>query len=174
MDAFCDSMRKCIADKVFHTLSVEDAVDKFVTLLEQNGFKYVASDFDATMIEKHSGGCCHPKDVDLLSSVTSYFKAMGERLKRSPLKLVVVTHSDDTRVRNHPVLISGSRMVAKALHFSNCTADIQKICADFGVKLNEIIIIDDDINNCRNAKKIGAAALHVLRRGFKLTEVELL
>lgn len=53
------STKRCVIDhiekRVFHNLSVEAAVDKFVTLLEQNGFKYIASDFDATMISKHSG-----------------------------------------------------------------------------------------------------------------------
>lgn len=209
MDAFHKAMCDHIEKRVFHNLSVEAAVDKFVTLLEQNGFKYIASDFDATMISKHSGGYCDPEaDVDVLSSVTEYFKAMGDRLKRSPINLVVVTFSDDSHVKDHPVYISGERMVRKALEFSKCDATIQKvydyypryweapsrykllgltapmpkckeyhlkkICSDFNVELNEIILIDDDIYNCKNAKQIGAAALHVLQDGFRLTEVELL
>ncbi|GIX64456.1 p36 protein [Babesia caballi] len=209
MDAFGAAMRSCIANRGFHGLSADDAADKFVTLLEQHGFKYIASDFDATMISKHSGGYCDPEsDADVLSSVTEHFKAVGERLKRSPINLVIVTFSDDTHVKDHPVYISGGRMVNKALELSACDAEIQKvydfyprfwedpsrykllgltapmpkhkeyhlnqICADFGVELKEIILIDDDIYNCKNAKKIGAAALHVTRDGFKLTEVELL
>lgn len=74
------------------------------------------------------GGYCDPEaDVDVLSSVTEYFKAMGDRLKRSPINLVVVTFSDDSHVKDHPVYISGERMVRKALEFSKCDATIQKV-----------------------------------------------
>uniref|UniRef100_A0A1E1XGZ7 Putative p36 protein n=1 Tax=Amblyomma aureolatum TaxID=187763 RepID=A0A1E1XGZ7_9ACAR len=209
MDTFYAAMLACIANREFQGLTAKESADKFVTLLENHGFKYIASDFDATMIGKHSGGYCDPEaDVDVLSSVTEHFKAVAERLKRSPIRLVVVTFSDDSYVKDHPVYISGARMVKKALEFSECDADIEKvydfyprfwesparykmlgltapmpkykeyhlkqICSDFNVKMNEIILLDDDIHNCQNAKEIGAAALHVTRDGFSLTDVELI
>ncbi|GBE61586.1 rhoptry ROP9 [Babesia ovata] len=121
-------MLACIANKEFHGISAEESADKFVTLLEQNGIKCIASDFDATMISNHSGGYCDPNvDVDVLSSVTEHFKAVGRRLKRSPIKLVIVTFSDDTHVKDHPVYISGARMVNKALEYSDCDARIEKV-----------------------------------------------
>ncbi|GFE54649.1 rhoptry ROP9 [Babesia ovis] len=206
VESFNAAMRDCIANRVFHGITPEEAADKFVTMLEENGIKYIASDFDATMISKHSGGYCDPKsDIAVLSSVTEHFKAVAERIKRTNIKLCIVTFSDDSHVKDHPVYISGGRMVKKALEHSKCTADIQKvydfyprfwespsqykklglkgpmpnykeyhlrqICADFNVELGEIILLDDDIYNCKNAKKIGAAVLHRSRYGSLLAAV---
>ncbi|ORM40729.1 uncharacterized protein BXIN_2368 [Babesia sp. Xinjiang] len=207
--AFNEAMRACIANKEFDGISPDEAADKFVTLLEENGIRYIASDFDATMIAEHSGGYCEIQaDRDVLSSVTEHFKAVARRLKKSSIDLVIVTFSDDWHFKNHPSYISGPRMVNKALEFSNCDADIKKvydfypslwknptqykilglkapmpmhkeyhlrsICSDFNVNLNEIILIDDDLDNCTNAKKIGAAVLHVTKQGFNLSEVALI
>nr|BAN65902.1 p36 protein [Babesia bovis] len=51
---------------------------------------------------------------------------------------------------------------------------LNQVCHDFNVQMSEIVLIDDDIHNCKNAKKIGAAVLYVKGAGFDLTEVDLI
>ncbi|AFZ81105.1 hypothetical protein BEWA_005130 [Theileria equi strain WA] len=209
MNEFHTRMQSYISDKKFHSLASHEAVDEFVTLLEESGYKFIACDFDATMIELHSGGYVNPDvDKDVLESVTPDFKSLAKRLKTSPISLAIVTFSDAVHVKGHPKYISGEEMVHAALKHSDCDADIaqvyafyprfwdspkmysklgldkpmplrkeyhlKRICADFDVKLEEIILIDDDIENCKGAKALGATALYVTGEGFKLKEVELL
>ncbi|UVC54507.1 hypothetical protein MACJ_004057 [Theileria orientalis] len=209
MDKFHQCMQSYITNKEFHKLSSAEGADKFITLLEECGCKFIAFDFDATMIELHSGGYIDPEiDRKVLESLTADFKSVAERLKNSPIQMAVVTYSDAVHVEGHPRYISGDRMVRLALKYSNCDADIKKvyayyprfwdtpkmykklgldapmplfkefhlrsICTDFNVKLDEIILIDDDINNCVNAKQIGVTTLHVTGDGFKLKELSLL
>ncbi|EAN31595.1 hypothetical protein TpMuguga_04g00243 [Theileria parva strain Muguga] len=51
---------------------------------------------------------------------------------------------------------------------------LKKICSDYNVSLDEIILIDDDMNNCKNAESIGVTALYVTGEGLKFTELSLL
>lgn len=209
MNEFHQRMQSYISNKKFHFLTSDEAADEFVKLLEDSGYKFIACDFDATMIELHSGGYVNPEvDRDVLESVTPDFKSLAKRLKSSPISLAIVTFSDAVHVRGYPKYISGEEMVSAALKYSNCDADIaqvyafyprfwdspkmysklgldkpmplhkeyhlNRICSDFNVKLEEIILIDDHLENCKSAKALGAAALYVTGEGFKLTEVELL
>lgn len=137
-------MQSYITNKEFHKLSSAEGADKFITLLEECGCKFIAFDFDATMIELHSGkdllyfthknaqlgGYIDPEiDRKVLESLTADFKSVAERLKNSPIQMAVVTYSDAVHVEGHPRYISGDRMVRLALKYSNCDADIKKVYA---------------------------------------------
>ncbi|SIO73209.1 conserved Plasmodium protein, unknown function [Babesia microti strain RI] len=50
---------------------------------------------------------------------------------------------------------------------------LQQAANDSGFALSEIILIDDDINNCEHAHKLGVLAFHVFGdMGFKLSNIK--
>ncbi|XP_952915.1 p36 (Toxoplasma gondii) homologue, putative [Theileria annulata] len=51
---------------------------------------------------------------------------------------------------------------------------LKRICSDHNFTLDEIILIDDDMNNCRNAESLGVTSLHVTGEGLKFIELDLL
>lgn len=168
----------------------------------------VASDFDLTMMAKHSGGYIDPSDIEGLEfakSLSKEFNIFGSQAEKAGISISVVTFSDPMLIPSakRGKFISGREMVEHCLKES---------CAGFKVKnyycyypklwqsrdsysalgLNspmapfkkyhllqvastdnlcphQILFIDDDIRNCKQALKDGFIVLHVEgNAGFSL------
>lgn len=198
--------------KNFIMKNMPNCSSKFVSdllgVLISCGIKIIATDFDLTMITKHSGGHIDAQEDErgILTSLSGDFDFFASAATKRNLRLVCVTFSDPKTIEGDSRRIAGESLVKKVLEKSRANFQIekvyafwpenwamsrdykmlnltcpmphdksyhlQKVCEDYRVTLNEILLIDDDISNCRSAARAGALVLHVTgKKGFNFNSI---
>ncbi|KAH8582610.1 apicomplexan P36 family [Cryptosporidium sp. chipmunk genotype I] len=172
------------------------------------GIRTIASDFDLTMMTKHSGGYIDPLDNDgvmFSKSLSREFNIFGQLAENANISISVVTFSDPLLIPSNQreKLISGRKMIEHCLKESgaefkvrNCYCFYPKIWqsrsqySTIGLDAPmppfkkyhllqvasadnllpcQILFIDDDIRNCKQALQDGFIVIHVEgNAGFSL------
>ncbi|KAF7456469.1 putative p36 protein [Cryptosporidium felis] len=193
--------------------SISKVYHHFVEFISNDlGIRTIASDFDLTMMKRHSGGYIDPLDKEGMifsKSLSPEFNVLGYLATGANISINVVTFSDPKLIppnkRNR--CISGKEMIDYCLKEShskfpikNCYCYYPKLWKDsqsfsfLGLKgpmplfktyhlmkvmemekllPSQILFIDDDINNCKQALKEGFVVLHVSgNSGFSLSSAD--
>ncbi|EAK90368.1 apicomplexan P36 family of proteins, appears to be a divergent HAD family phosphatase [Cryptosporidium parvum Iowa II] len=192
--------------------SIKDIFNRFNHYIYNDlGIRTIASDFDLTMMTKHSGGYIDPLDNDGIifsKSLSKEFNVFGMQAENVNISISVVTFSDPLLIPSNQRerFISGRRMIEHCLKESGAKFKVknyycfypkiwqsQDLYSSIGLdapmplfkkyhllqvasadKLlpNQILFIDDDIRNCKQALQDGFIVLHVEgNAGFSLKSV---
>ncbi|KAJ1614469.1 P36-like protein [Cryptosporidium canis] len=180
---------------------IEDIFMQFsLYIYNELGIRTIASDFDMTMMTKHSGGYIDPFDDDGIvfsKSLSREFNILGSQAGRIGISISVVTFSDPMLIpyNDRDTFISGRRMIEHCLkescaeftvknyycyypklwqnqdQYSTLGLDYSmppfkkyhlfKVASTDGLLPQQILFIDDDIRNCKQALNDGFIVLHV-------------
>ncbi|KAH0482040.1 MAG: uncharacterized protein KVP18_004381 [Porospora cf. gigantea A] len=158
----------------------------------------IASDFDRTLVARHSGGVLRAELVEAFAECIS--AEFEQFVESAGVPVYVVTFSDATsadwaaKKRGIPrkEVLGGEELVRRVTAFrrrqtweveqvfgayppnhpgmpDGKTFHLERVREVSGVRKEQILLIDDDIYNCQKAREEGYQALHVSgRQGFRL------
>lgn len=191
------------------TGSLEDIFMQFCCYIYNDlEIRTVASDFDMTMMTKHSGGYIDPFDsegLEFSKSLSKEFNIFGSQAEKVGISISVVTFSDPMLIpqTKREKFISGREMVEHCLKESSAKFKVKndycyypklwqshdlystiglnspmppfkkyhllQVASTDNLSSHQILFIDDDIRNCKQALKDGFIVLHVEgNAGFSL------
>lgn len=175
------------------------------------GIRTIASDFDLTMMTKHSGGYIDPLDDDGIifsKSLSKEFNIFASQATNLNISISVVTFSDPMLIPSNKreKFISGKRMVEYCLKESSAEFKVKnyycfypklwqnhdlystigldspmpsfkkyhlsQVASTDNLLPDQILFIDDDIRNCKQALQDGFVVLNVKgNTGFSLESI---
>eukprot|EP01067_Filipodium_phascolosomae_P005379 Filipodium_phascolosomae@DN3462_c0_g1_i1.p1 len=190
-----ESLRDLVAELFSPQMPLNQQVPSAMCLLEfltTNHVSVIATDFDLTMTDIHSGGYILDVNSEVVKSLSEQWNLFAELASNQGLKIAVVTWSDENST-NDSRAIGGSKLVKHVLDASSASFPVHnvyafyprnyqttdsyrslglsrpmtndksyhlaRVCEDFKVEPNEVLLIDDTISNCVAALNEGYLAL---------------